>query len=265
MKHYAMLVRNNLMSSLTYRAHFIFQILGSVLAIVIQYFLWQAVYAASPGETINGMRFMDTFVYVSLSTAMVVLVRTWIDWFMNNQIRSGDIVMYLFKPVSHMSWMFFESMGQIAGNLLTITLPTCLVLFLALGAQVVIGWNLLIFAAALIMSVILSFLFDYAIGITCFWTMSIWGISTTKETLILLMSGAIIPLPFYPEALREFLLWLPFAWMYNFPLSMLSNPNMDPAWWLRGLGIQASWLLLMFLGVRAYYNLALRKLTVNGG
>lgn len=265
MKQYLFVIRNNVMASLTYRAHFIFQVLASVMAITIQYFLWQAVYASNGGGSIKGMTFMDTFVYVSLAAAISVLVRTWVEWGMSGQIRSGDIITYLFKPINHMTWTFFECLGQISANLLTITLPTVLVLFVCLGAQVMAGFNLLVFALALVLAVLLNFFIDYAIGTTCFWTQSIWGVSATKDAMVLLLSGALIPLPLYPDALREALMWLPFAWMYHFPLSVLTARTVDWTYWIQGLAVQAGWVCVFWALVRGYHRLALRKLTVAGG
>lgn len=265
MIHYLHLSRNSLMGSLTYRAHMIFQILASALAIVIQFFLWRSIYAATPGGMIKGMGFMDTFTYVSLAAAIMVLVRTWVDWGINGLIQSGDVITFLFKPVDFMTWTLFETIGLVAANLLTITIPTLLVLFGLLGAKVMIGWNILVFLVAVGISAFMSFLLDFAIGLTCFWTQSIWGISTTKEVVVLLLSGALIPLAFYPEGLRQVLDWLPFAWMYNFPLTVLNAHTPDWGYWLRGLGIQTFWLAALYLIVRGYYRIALRKLTVNGG
>jgi len=265
MKQYLMVTRNTIISSLTYRAHFIFQILASSLAIVVQFFLWQAVFASSNQASIQGMNFQDTFVYVSLATALNVLMRTWTEWYVSSQILSGDIVMYLFKPIEHMHWTFFESLGGVIGNFITITLPSLIVIFLVFGAKIAVGFNLVIFVPALFLSWVLNFLFDYTIGLTCFWTMSIWGISATKDALIVFLSGALIPLPFYPEQLRQLLYWLPFAWMYHFPLSVINAKSPDWLYWLKGLGVQIFWVAFMYLLVRAYRSVATKKLTVNGG
>ncbi len=269
MSGYRMVIANQLKSTFTYRAHVLFQILASAAAIAIQFFLWRAVYSAVEGGVdsglIRGMSFNQTFLYVSLAATMGVLMRTWIDWEINGQIRSGDIVMFFFKPVDYHALMFSSAIGFMAGNFLTITVPGALVIFLVLGAKVALGWNLLFFALTLIGSCLLSFLFDFFIGTTCFWTQSIWGISAAKEVVILFLSGALIPLQFYPDGFMSVARWLPFPYMYNLPLTILTGTGAFSADWVRGTLIQLFWVVAVFLLVRGYYRFSLRKLVVNGG
>lgn len=269
MRAYLMIIANCIKSTFTYRAHILFQILTSALMILVQFFIWRAVFAASPGgiegAVVRGMSFDQTFLYVSLAAALGVLMRTWTDWDMNGQIRSGDIIMFMFKPADYMKYMFSNSIGLMAGNLISITIPSAIVIFGFFGAPLPGVLNTLFFAFALAGSCALTFLFDFIIGTTCFWTMSIWGISAGKEVIIAFLSGALIPLGFYPEALRSVMVWLPFPYMYNLPLSILTASKADPLVWAQGIGVQLVWVIVILAASRAYYRYSLRKLTVNGG
>jgi len=266
---YSMIVANVVKSTFTYRAHILFQILASCFAIVVQYFLWTAIYRATDGGVasgvIRGMTFNQTFLYVALAASVMVLMRTWTEWDMNGQIRSGDIIMYLFKPLDYPRFVFSASIGAMMGNFITITVPSFLVIFAVLGAQVTIGWNLPFFVLTIAGSCVLSFLFDFIVGTTCFWTMSVWGISAAKDFIIAFLSGALVPLQFYPEGLLKAIEWLPFRYMYNLPLTILTSPTSDLRGWAIGFGVQLLWIALTYAFVRAYYAFSLRKLTVNGG
>ena len=262
---YARVTRNSLLSSFTYRAHFLFQILGSVVGIVILWYVWHSVYAGSGQTTLRGMTFEQTFLYVALGTALFVLMRTWAEWFINGQIRSGDIVVHFFRPYDHMAWTFADNLGMVVGNLITITIPSLAVIFLVFGMPWPDTAHLLLAVPAVIQAFLLNFLIDYFIGITAFWTESIWGISAGKDVLVLLLSGAMVPLPWFPDAVRGVLLWLPFASLYNTPLSLFAGSPLDVATVLERLGLQTIWLAALFFGVRAYFGAASRKLTVAGG
>jgi ABC-2 type transport system permease protein len=192
-------------------------------------------------------------------------MRTWVDWDMNGMIRSGDVIMFLFKPVDFMSFLLANGLGGMIGNLLLITAPGFIVLFGFFDTGFVPGWNILFFALSLVGSCVLSFLFDFFIGTTCFWTSSIWGISAAKDLIIAFLSGALIPLPFYPDALLAVLKYLPFTYMYNLPVSIMASPAPDIPGWVTGICIQLAWGVAVYFGVRAYYSFSLKKLTVNGG
>jgi len=269
MSAYFMIGANTVKSTFTYRFHILFQTLTSAFRIIVQYFIWAAVFGAAEGGlssgTIRGMTFSQTFIYVSLAAAIGVLARTWIDWDMNYQIRSGDIIMFLFKPVDYMKFMFSNSIGAMTGNFITITIPSLLVIFLFFHVSVPVGLNIVFFIIALAGSCALSFLFDFFIGTTCFWTLSVWGISAAKDLIIAFLSGALIPLKFYPETISSLVVWLPFPYMYSLPLTILTSSSPAPLEWLRGIGIQFAWIAVMLFVVRKYFRFSLRKLTVNGG
>lgn len=265
MRKYLMVSANTVKSTFTYRAHVFFQILASCFTIIIQFFLWKAVYKALGSATLKGMTFNQTFLYVSLAAALMVLMRTWTDWGMNSQIRSGDIIMFFFKPVNYMRFIFADSFGGMLGNFITITIPSFIVIFALFQARIMLSWNILFFLISLVGSCVLSFLFDFIIGTTCFWTQSVWGISAAKDCIISFLSGALVPLQFYPDFLLRAIKWLPFPYMYNLPLTILSASRLDISGWLWGLAIQAAWILLVYAAAFAYFNFSLKKLTVNGG
>jgi ABC-type uncharacterized transport system permease subunit len=58
---------------------------------------------------------------------------------------------------------------------------------------------------------------------------------------------------------------LPFPYMYNLPLSILSSDRVDVSGWARGFGVQLIWVITIYALARAYFNFSLKKLTVNGG
>lgn len=265
MKAYLMVAANVLKSLFSYRSHILFQILGSLFSILLQFFLWKAVYKATAGGLIRGMTFNQTFLYVSLAAAISVLMRTWTDWDINALIRSGDIIMFFFKPIDYMRYVFANAMGSIGGNLVTITLPSLILIFGVFRAHLAFGANIPFFLLTLTGSCLLSFLFDFIVGTTCFWTMSVWGISTAKDFIILFLSGALIPLQFYPEALVQVIRFTPFPYMYNLPLTILTSDGACTAAWLQGAAVQLFWTAALLALARAYFNLSLRKLTVNGG
>ena len=56
-KPYLGTIRNEIQSSLAYRGHFMFSLAGTVIYLVIAYFLWKAIFAASTGGNIRGVGF----------------------------------------------------------------------------------------------------------------------------------------------------------------------------------------------------------------
>jgi ABC-2 type transport system permease protein len=254
-RRYLTVFRASLQINLAYRAHFLFLLLGNAVYIVVTWFLWKSIYGSS--AAINGMSFERTFTYLALAMSVFVLLQTWVEWGMSQRIISGDIVIDFLRP--------FDIFGFVAGNFMAIALPSFLIVAFAFGMPIPLGINLPLSLASLALSFVISFCIDFLAGNIGFYTESTWGISMTKEVVVLSLSGALVPLQFYPEPLRRVLEWLPFQAIYNAPLGILLDGSMPPIRMLGALGTQAAWALLLFIAARAAFARASRAVTVNGG
>ena len=94
-----------------------------------------------------------------------------------------------------------------------------------------------------------------------------WGINIVKETIVLLLSGASIPLAFFPEKARIVVSYLPFRAVYDIPLSILLGKSGSDNWQglLQLFGLQLVWLVVLTVAGNIFWNCAVKKVTVNGG
>jgi ABC-2 type transport system permease protein len=76
--------------------------------------------------------------------------------------------------------------------------------------------------------------------------------------------GALIPIPFMPDALQRFLNFLPFRYLADFPFRVYSG-HIPAADALTGIGVQAIWLILLVIaGSRAFRGIQ-KRIVVQGG
>jgi ABC-2 type transport system permease protein len=262
-RKYLALGKGSFMVSLVYRFGFIATIVGNILYMVIAYFLWTSVYDGQ--NVINGLTFDQTFLYVALASTVFILFNTYVDWNMSVEIREGTITNYLVKPIDHQLAMLSYGGGRTTLNLLLITVPTMLLLTLVFDVAIPVGIGLLLFPLGLFLAFLISFCLDYTIGLSGFYTESIWGLVTVKETLVLALSGALIPIQFFPEGLQTALLWLPFSSIYHTPLMMITQPDQNPGVLLGRLGLQIFWVGTFIVVTRLFYNRAIKVLRIAGG
>jgi ABC-2 type transport system permease protein len=263
MKAYVTLARGYFMAIMMYRFSFFFTLVGNLLYIVLLYFLWGSIYRGV--ETIRGMSFNQAFVYVALAGSIFTMVKTWADWEISWHITSGSIIMDLVKPLDFQFYALSQTFGFMLFNFLMIALPSALVLFLFFGAEIELGVGMLFLPVGLILAFLISFAIDYIIGLTSFYTESIWGISMTKEIITTLLSGALVPLQFFPDVVQRVLRLLPFQAIYHIPLTMLTSPDLDLGACMRLLGTQVAWVVVLFLLGRFFFTRASRVLMVSGG
>jgi ABC-2 type transport system permease protein len=263
MRPYLAFLRGSFMVGMIYRLGFVFIVLGNIVYMSVAYYLWRSIYSHT--ETIHGLTFDQTFIYVAVGSTVFILLKTYADWGMSYEIREGYIAIYLTKPVDYQLYSLFVSLGSTLTNLVAVTVPTVLLLTLVFKIQVSLGPGLLLFPVSLLLAFLISFNFDYFIGLTAFYTESIWGVSVTKEIIITVLSGALIPLQFFPLAIQKILLWLPFQTIYYTPLMMVTKPDQGWETYLPMLAVQLFWAIVTFILTRLFYNQAVKVLRVSGG
>lgn len=263
MRKYLSFARAGYLENVVYRFNFFFTLIANVFYIVVMYFLWQSIYGAQ--ETLRGMTFDQVFAYMVLAGSTFILYKTYVEWWMSFFVVQGNIATQLTKPVDFQLHLLFRSLGFAFFNLTMVTLPAFVLLVFVFRADIPLGLNLIFGVLSVALAYLLSFAIDFVVGLSTFHTESIWGLSVTKETIVLVLSGAMIPLNFFPEGLRNILVYLPFQAIFNIPLTIFTNPALRLPDYLSMLGIQAFWLAVIFIGSRLLYAQTIKALTVNGG
>ena len=263
MRGYLAILRGSILDSLAYRAGFFFIILGNLLYMCVAYFLWHSIYQNT--TTLRGLTFNETFLYVTLGSTVFVLLKTYADWWISHEIMDGTISIYLVRPMDYQFYALNISLGFMLVSLMALTVPTFLLLTLVFGVTFPLGPGLLLFPVSLLLAFLLSFYFDYITGLFAFYTESIWGISTSKEILISVLAGALVPLQFFPDAIQKVLLVLPFQAIYYTPLMLVTRPNQDWGTLLSMLGVQVFWVVVLFVVTRLFYHQAIKVLRIAGG
>ena len=263
MRTYLPIARGTYMVGMVYRFGFLFTILGNIVYLGVAYYLWKSIYLHA--DTIRGLTFNETFLYVGLGSAVFILLKTYADWIIHYEIREGAIAMYLTKPVDFQLYALFANLGSLLMNLTAITIPTVLILAFAFRVHVSLGPGLFLFPLSLLLASLVSFSIDYMVGLTAFYSESVWGISTTKEIIVSVFSGALIPLQFFPDAIQRVLFWLPFQAIFHTPLMMVTRPDQGLDVLLPMMWIQVAWVIILFAASRLFFNQAVKVLRISGG
>jgi ABC-type uncharacterized transport system permease subunit len=264
-KPYRGVIRNEIQSSLAYRGHFLFSLAGTVIYLVIARFLWKAVFGASGGGDIGGVGFERAYLYVGISMSLAGTIQTSADWSLSRLVTSGDIFRSLCRPQDLMGQLLAESVGDGLVNCAVVGLPALVLSYALSGSGPPDLVNVVLFIPAVAIAFFLSFLIDFITGLSVFAFQSSRGFMNAKDSAILVLSGALVPLPFYPAGVRVFLEWLPFQALYNAPARILADGSAGLAEALPFLARQAAWAVLFYILARLLFAAGLRKLVVNGG
>lgn len=265
LKKYLTLTRAGIIESLQFRLGTLVIVLGNMLYLIVVYFLWRAIYDSSGTDVVNGMTFSDTLIYLVLATALFNFMEMYFVWEMGRNIQSGKIVLDLLKPMKYRSYLFWSYSGSFVTSFLFTFLPTFIVVTAVTNGAIPLKINLLYFILSVVMAVIINYSIDFIVGTICLYTESIWGINIMKQVIVTLLSGATIPIAFFPEPLKSIVLYLPFQSIYNAPLTLLLDGSPETEDLLMILGTQIFWCIVMTAASKLFWKVSIRQITVNGG
>ena len=265
LKKHLTLTRAGIIESLQFRLSMLVMVAGNLLYLIVIYFLWKAIYASADSDVVNGMTFSDTLIYLVLATALFNFMEMYTVWQVGRDIQSGKIVLDLVKPMDYRRYIFWSFSGAFVTNFFCTFLPTFIVVAIVTNGAIHMGLNLLYFAVSVVLAIMVNFSIDFIVATICLYTESIWGINMMKQVIVLLLSGATVPLAFFPDTLRNVVDHLPFQAIYNAPLTLLLDGDPDMKDVCITLGTQLAWCVGMFIVSKLFWKHSIKQITVNGG
>ena len=126
----------------------------------------------------------------------------------SDDIKSGDIINKLCKPVSLVQQYFYEAFGSSITKFCTVVGVNFIALIFF--AQSISGTKLLGLFLLIIAGYLLNFSIELLFGSIAFFTQSIWGIESLKSAVKVIFAGSIVPIYYYPKWLVQIANLLPF-------------------------------------------------------
>ncbi len=260
---YAEFGRVGFVNILAFRLRYFTGIITYSLNVTIYYFIWKAIY--HPGQSIAGYNMPQMITYVCAGWIIRSFYTNTIDQEMAYEVIEGRIAMDLIKPVS-VPWMWISrAMGESAFRLGLLTLPTAFVVAFVFPMQGPASReDLLLFLFATLGSFFLMGAIGVLIGTCAIPLKSILALVRAKQWVIELLSGLLLPMPFFPEKFRAVLAWLPFEHIAYTPLQIyLGKLGRTQA--LHALAAEWLWVIVLLALAHAWWNHSLRRITIQGG
>lgn len=191
-----------------------------------------------------------------------------ISWGVNESIgehiREGEVLRQLLNPVSYFGYQFGIKIGILLEALIVggITFVLCSFLFGILPPTSIT--NLLFFLLMIALSIIVVFLFEMILGMTAFYTNSIWGIEVLKRAILNIFTGMIAPIALFPEFLQKIANVLPFQECIYTPISIYFG-ELGKAEILQALLKQCIWIAILYVIAKMVFQKAIKNITINGG
>jgi len=259
-KKYLAVMLFSIKTSLAYLGEILYGVSFLLVVLFIFCSLWRAAYAQ--GRTLQGMDYRQTVWYLLMAESIVLSLNP-VYQLMSNEVKSGELVYKLLRPIDYLFYEFCWGLGASLTRF-AMNFIAGMLLVLVLVGSIAIDW---IFIPLCLLSIVLAFAIDYClsvlIGLSAFITEDATGIAFIYQKIVFVLGGVVIPLSFFPPVLRRIAESLPFAAIGYAPARILINFSFVSD--IAILLVQLSWFALLSVPVIICYRLSLRHLVINGG
>lgn len=232
------------------------------IGLAVSTFFWGGIYANT--TEVNGISYQQMINYIILASLFGSAALEGVAFDVGWMIKRGEIATEFTRPVD-LQYRFL--VGQLSSLVVGLVISAPLAVAAVVLFQVQMPSDPLVwlcFAVSMVLGTSVMFCFDWILMALVFYTMEPWGIGVLREGVAAFFSGLLIPLTVMPDWLRGIASALPFAQAIFVPVSILSGqvPVSDaPRLWLT----QLVWLAVLLVLSRWLFNIAARKVTIQGG
>lgn len=221
--------------------------------------------AVSSGGMVRGLSGEDLATYAFVSQGMIMVVGIFGDTELSERIRTGDIVVDLYRPADLQLWWLATWVGKAMFQVLARGVPPVLLGALAFDLRWPDPWwHWLVFALSILCATVIGFAVRFCSAVVTFWLLDSRGIDQAVTFIVSFFAGMLLPLSLFPGWLERIARSLPFASMVQLPVEIYlgTYSGFSLVW---ALAQQVIWgLLLLALG-RWMLSLATRKVVIQGG
>ena len=245
--------------TLAQRASWLGRALFIVLILIIFARLWEAVEAEGH---LPGLSARDLIWYLAI-TEWIVIGIPQPHLAMEADVRSGEIAAVLSRPLPWLAAKVAEALGALLVRLAALGVAGFAAAWVLAGGLPREPAGLLLVLPLGLLAGILGTLCYALVGLTTFWLGDSTPVYWVFQKLCFLLGGLILPLAFYPDWLRGFAEWTPFAALLSGPGRMALG--FDPALAVVTAALLVGWSLFACVLLAWGWGRALRRLDGAGG
>lgn len=260
---YAELIRIRFLSMLAYRMNYYTGIIIYLVNIGAQYFLWSAIYSGA--DNLGGMNMAQMTTYVAVAWMARAFYFNNLDREIANEIRDGSVAIQFIRPYPYLAVKMMQGLGEGLFRLLLFSTPGMLLVWALFPIH--FPRDPAVWAAFFLMllgSFVINSQINILTGLCAFFIENSEGMMRLKRVLVDLFSGLIIPVSFFPGWAETILRLLPFQAITYLPSAVFAGKGGSIGIG-NVLGVQALWLVLLFIPILFMWRLARTRLFVQGG
>lgn len=260
MRKYLTIFKISFQQEFAYKVNFIMWRVRNIIQILINYFLWSAVFVNSSVNLFGYDRQkILTYIFGIIIVRALVLSARAMD--VSRDIAEGDLSNYLIRPMSYFKYWFMRDLSSKALNLLFAS-AEFLILYVILKPSLYFQTDLTVlamFIASIVIAIIIYFTIIFMVSSIPFWSPELgWGGHFLVTVIIVeFLSGSLFPIDILPIGIQKVLMLTPFPYMIFFPIQVYIG-KVSTAMFLQGTYISLIWAIGLWYLMRFIWNKGMR-------
>ena len=252
---------STLATHLAYRGAVAIWVFTSIIQPLVFIVVWRTV--AGSGST-GGYSAGQFVAYFLVMMVVDHLTFIWHMWEFEYRIRTGAFSPLLLRPVHPIHHDVCENVSYKLVGLVGI-LPAAVILAVVFDADLsgTTGWQVLAFAPALLLAMVLRFVVEWCVALSAFWLTKVSAMNMVFFSLFTFFGGQFAPLSVLPGWMQTLAAWTPFPWTLAFPVEVLLGRRTGSEL-LLGYGAQLIWITVAVLALRLLWGRATRRYSAVG-
>lgn len=257
---YWTLAKLSFQERMEYRWNILMYVSMSLLPAVITIYLWSTVFNAQNNK--EALSYIVTYYIVAAYVGWRIHPYHWnVMW----DVLQGRMATALLRPMSFPAKHFwYEVGGRVWSTLLTT--PLFVGLAFAMGDNFKVptsGWNWLFSIVAFMVAYVVYFFMTFTLGLLVIWQNQCESIFVLFAVGSQWLGGTLVPLALMPGWISEWLQWLPFAYIFGFPVKIFMGMPPEQIW--QGFGVQLFWLVVSIVIYKIIWKKAINRFEVFEG
>lgn len=245
-----------------YKSNFYLFTINRLVEVLVYIFVWKAIYNQT-GEA-GGLSIEQLITYYILTATL----RPFVLWGINEDIaysiRNGQINRELLNPLTYFQYCFGINIGEMAFAFV-ISLATFIICAIIWTVSIPVGiLNFILFIVIILIGIPITFFIQMIVGTVGFYSNSIWGMEILKNAVISIFSGIIAPIVLFPTWFQKLSNILPFKDLVYTPINIWLGKIETQEIFVVILK-QALWAIILYVIAKVFFNLSIKKITINGG
>ena len=247
-------------SQFVYRGNVISWVFGSVFQILLTMALWRYVYHYDA----EMQKYM--ILYVIVSNVIRMFYSGDMSYEISEKIADGSMAIELIRPVNFIWLSYLKMFGRICAGFVMRGIPVIICFIpLIFKNRDQINWHAVpFFVCAVLMGHVLYALLYTLIGFIAFLCFEVWAFERLLDDTIRFLSGSFLPLALFPDWLKNISVFLPFRFLFSFPIEILLG-NTGNEVILTNMLLMVLWIMGAGALLAMIYKKAVNIFVVQGG